>query len=157
KESPMKPTHRRGWLTAWAVMLLLAYSAPAEAQNLALGKPVIDQSTRWNERAQYDGQNVTDGVVCEIDQNENGTGLSSYWIGSEQWQFGQYVTIDLEAPTMITEIHLRNTHNAQFNDRGTGDFQIEAGNTLGVGGTLLKPAVDIIDAVVILTGTLTPS
>src|SRR5262249_42932941 len=46
------------------------------------------------------------------------------------------------------------THNAEFGGRGTGDFQIEAGNSIGVGGTLLKPSVTITDAVVILMGTL---
>jgi hypothetical protein len=148
----------RGCLALFAATLLMISSAPVWAQtppvNLALNKPVIDQSTRWDDSAQYDGQNITDGMICELDGNENGPGMSSYWLGSEQWERGQYVTIDLQAATNITEIHLRNTRNAGFNDRGTLDFQIEAGNNIAVGGTLLKPDVTITDAVVILMGTL---
>jgi hypothetical protein len=152
----MKTVRWRGRALAFGVTFLLFCAAPVHAQvNIALGKPCIDESTRWNDRQQYDCQNVTDGNVCELDQNEGGPGVSSYWLGSEQSQFAQYVTIDLSAPTTITEIHLRNTHNAQYNDRATNNFQIEAGNVTGVGGTLLKPTVDIVDAVVILTGTLT--
>ncbi len=152
----MKAARWRDCLPILAVPIVFIACTQAEAQgpNLALNKPVIDQSTQWNDSPQFGGQNVTDGNVCEIDQNEGGAGLSSYWLGSEQSQFGQYVTIDLQVPTLITEIHLRNTHNAQFNDRATQDFQIEAGNTTAVGGTLLKPTVTLTDAVVILTGTL---
>jgi hypothetical protein len=156
----MKAAHWRGCLHLFAAATLcLMCSVPAQAQvqmppNLALQKPVIDQSTRWDDQAQYDGQNVTDGTVCENDGNENGAGMASYWLASSDWEKGQYVTIDLQAPTTITEIHLRNTHNASFNDSGTKNFQIEAGNTLGVGGTLFRPSVTITDAVVILMGTL---
>jgi hypothetical protein len=155
----MKAAHWRGCLPLLAATLWLTYAVPAQAQgtpppNLALMKPVIDQSTRWDDQAQFDGQNVTDGNVCENDGNENGPGMASYWRASDDWEKGQYVTIDLQAPTTINEIHLRNTHNASFNDTGTLDFQIEAGNTLGVGGTLFRPSVTIPDAVVILMGTL---
>jgi hypothetical protein len=157
----MKAAHWRGCLPLFAATLGLVCSVSAEAQgppppNLALKKPVIDQSTRWDDQEQFDGQNVTDGNVCEMDQNEGGPGVASFWIASDDWEKGQYVTIDLQAPTAITEIHLRNTHNATFNDRGTAEFQIEAGNTLGVGGTLFRPSVTITDAVVILMGTLSP-
>lgn len=146
----------RGCLPIFAATLLLISSTQAKAQgpNLALNKPCIDQSTQWNNTPQYNCQGVTDGIVCEMDQNEGGAGISSYWLGSEQLQFGQYVTVDMQAPTLIKEIHLRNTHNAQFNDRNTMDFQIEAGNVTAVGGTLLNPSVTIVDAVVILQGTM---
>jgi hypothetical protein len=155
----MKAAHWRGCLPLLAATLCLTYSVPAQAQgtpppNLALNKPVIDQSARWYDLPQFDGQNVTDGNVCENDGNENGPDMASYWLASDHWEKGQYVTIDLQAPTMITEIHLRNTRNATFNDHGTADFQIEAGNTIGVGGTLFRPSVTIPDAVPILTGTL---
>lgn len=156
----MKVARWRGCSALFAATLLVISSAPACAQqappNLALNKPVIDQSTRWDDSPQFDGQNVTDGMICELDGNENGTGMSSYWLGSEDWERGQYVTIDLQTATTITEIHLRNTRNAGFDNRGTADFQIEAGNNIAVGGTLLKPSVTITDAVVILMGTLSP-
>ena len=127
----MKAAHWHGCLPVLAATLLLIYGTPAKAQNLALSKPVIDQSSRWNAQNQYDASHVTDGIVCESNQNEGGSGISSYWIGAEHL-VNQTLTIDLEAPTLITEIHLRNTHNAQYNDRNTLDFQIDASNDLSV-------------------------
>src|SRR5438477_4486078 len=44
----MKAAHWHGCLPVLAATLLLIYGTPAKAQNLALGKPVIDQSSRWN-------------------------------------------------------------------------------------------------------------
>src|SRR5437899_12324288 len=102
-------------LPLFVVTLLLMYSAPAAAQNLALNKPLFDQSSEWNNTDQYNGSHITDGIVCEINQQEGGSGISSYWLGAER-KIGESVTIDLGAPTLITEIHLRNSHNAQYND-----------------------------------------
>jgi hypothetical protein len=139
KEILMKTARWRGCVPLIAVTLLLIYSAPVEAQkpNLALNKPVIDETSQWIGGAatvhQYDGAHVTDGLVCEIDQNEGGSFLSSFWLGAEG-QANQTLTLDLQAPTLITEIHLRNTHNAQFNDRNTLDFQIDAANDVLVCG-----------------------
>lgn len=152
----MNATRWRGWLPALAVTLLLISYTPAEAQNLALGKPAIDESGRWNGQAQYDGNNITDGVICELDQNEKGTGMSSYWLAPEG-QLGHTVTIDLQAPTLITEIHLRNTHNAQFNDRNTFDFQIDAANAITTcsDSSGYRNIVNLVNPVTILQGQLT--
>ncbi|HLJ92330.1 MAG TPA: hypothetical protein VKU02_03975 [Gemmataceae bacterium] len=155
----------RGCLFVLAVALLGIYGAPAQAQsmNLALNKPVIDESSQWSSAPvykldpglQYAGSNITDGNVCELDQNEGGNGISSYWIGAEG-KINQTLTLDLEAPTLITEIHLRNTHNAQFNDRNTMDFQIDASLDIQVcsdaSGT--RSITNLVNPVTILVGTL---
>jgi hypothetical protein len=151
----MKTAHQRGCLPLFAVTLLLIYSGPAEAQKptLALNKPLFDQSSEWNNTNQYNGSHITDGIVCEIDQNEGGSGISSFWLGAEG-QLKQTVTIDLQAPTLITEIHLRNTHNAQFNDRNTMDFQIDAANDVQSCTIGSKTISGLLNPVTILMGTL---
>jgi hypothetical protein len=162
----MKAAHWRGALPAFAVMLLLAYCQHGVAQgpNLALGKPAIYESSRWNDQVRYDAANVTDGIVCEDDQHEGNyrnppdDTVSSYWLGAEGKK-GEYLVVDLQAPTLITEIHLRNTHNAQYNDRNTMDFQIDASND-GIqvftctAGRQSVTNTDLVNPVTILTGTL---
>lgn len=151
----MKTALWRGGLPFFAVTLLLIYSAPAAAQgpNLALKKPIFGQSSEWNNTDQYNGAHITDGIVCEIDQNEGGSGVSSYWLGAEG-QVNQSVTIDLGAPTTITEIHLRNTHNAQYNDRNTMDFQINAANDVQSCTIGNQTITGLLNPVVILMGVL---
>jgi hypothetical protein len=155
KETLMKTACWRGWLPFVAVTLLLIYSAPAKAQgpNLALNKPLFDQSSEWNNTDQYNGSHITDGIVCEIDQNEGGSGVSSYWLGAEG-QVKQTVTIDLQAPTAITEIHLRNTHNAQYNDRNTLNFQIDGANDVQTCTIGSRTISGLISPVTILVGQL---
>jgi hypothetical protein len=140
-------------LAAFALLLICCAPAAAQKPNLALNKPLFDQSSEWNGTDQYNGSHVTDGIVCEIDQNEGGTGISSYWLGAEG-QLNQTVTIDLGAPTMITEIHLRNTHNAQYNDRNSMDFMIEGATDVQSCTVGSKTIQDIVNPVTILMGTL---
>jgi len=156
----MKTARWRGRLPLLAVTLLLIWSIPAAAQkpNLALNKPVVDESSQWASGAatvhQYDGAHVTDGLVCEVDQNEGGSYVSSFWLGAEG-QANQTLTIDLQAPTLITEIHLRNTHNAQFNDRNTLDFQIDAATDVQVCGQGTdRQFTTLVNPVTILMGQL---
>ena len=151
----MKTTHWRNRFLLAAFALLLICSTPAAAQgpNLALNKPLFDQSSEWNGTDQYNGSHVTDGIICELDQNEGGHGVSSYWLGAEG-QLNQTVTIDLQVATLITEIHLRNTHNAQYNDRNTMDFMIEGANDVQSCSVGSKTISDIVNPVVILMGTL---
>jgi hypothetical protein len=96
---------------------------------------------------------VTDGIICEIDQNEGGSGVSSYWLGREG-TLNESIVIDLGAPTQITEIHLRNTHNAQYNDRNTMDFQINADNNLMSCTIGTQTIAGLANPVTILTGVL---
>jgi hypothetical protein len=138
-----------------ALTVLLIYSANVTAQgtNLALKKPLQSQSHEWNNTDQYNGSHVVDGIVCEIDQNEGGTGISSFWLGLEG-TLNETVTIDLQMPTLITEIHLRNTHNAQFNDRNTMDFQINAANDITSCTVGTQTISGLMNPVTILMGVL---
>jgi hypothetical protein len=151
--------HWHNCLPLFAVTVLFIHSATATAQgtNLALHKPLVDQSSEWNNTDQYNGSHITDGLVCESDQNEGGTNVSSFWLCRESGSTKlppETVTIDLQTPTMITEIHLRNTHNAQFNDRNTFNFQIDAGNDVCVGGEGITQRTLLMNPVTILIGQL---
>jgi hypothetical protein len=157
----MKEACGRGSPLLFAATLLLSYSATSEAQsNVAFNMPVIAQSGEWNNNDQFNASHITDGIVCEMDQNEGGPGVSSYWLG---WQGlaaldgpggRQTVIIDLQTPTLIDAIELRNTHNWRFNDRATMDFQIDAANDIQVCGQGVLSTTFLVEPVTILMGRL---
>lgn len=67
-----------------------------------------------------------------VDQQTRAVSESSttnFWLSPDATTNGYFV-LDLGAPTAISKIELFNTHNNTQNDRGTGQFQIEASNTL---------------------------
>jgi len=124
-------------------------SATTDPQaNRALGKPVIDGSSSWNNSPfnvppnavdNFIAQHVTDGSARDV------YGVN-YWLGSDG-DATEYFTLDLGDAVAIDRIVLRNTHNTQHNDRGTAQFRILASNSVNVSNQLVSPAV-------ILTGTL---
>ena len=118
---------------------------PPPRNNLALGKPIIDGSSSWDGEA-FDGgtfpaNRVTDGSVADA-----ADGRSSYWLGSEN-AADEFFTLDLGDLYTIEEIDLRNTHNRQFNDRGTEEFVVFAAAEVDENN-------ELIDPVVMLSGSL---
>src|SRR5688500_2536105 len=104
---------------------LFAAASPAAAQNVALGKPVIDGNGSWNGAAPaiapfnggtFPATFVTDGNTIE----GTDTGVS-YWLGPEG-VVNSYFTLDLGDTFHVDQVSLANTHNRQHNDRGTGEF-----------------------------------
>ena len=99
-------------------------------ENLAFRKPIIDGSSAWNggtpglcdgtgttfDAGSYPANRVVDGSIADAN-----TGRTSYWLAREGCE-NEYFTIDLEVPVKLDEIGLRNTHNNQSNDSGTGEF-----------------------------------
>jgi hypothetical protein len=128
---------------------------PPPRNNIALGKPIIDGSGSWDGGvagvgAPFDGGNfpadrVTDGSLA--DEHVDGPSRSSYWLGRELTE-EEYFTLDLGDVYTIEEIDLRNTHNDQFNDRGTDEFVIFG--SLEVDGNNA-----LVDAFPVLAGNLT--
>src|SRR5688572_32998920 len=47
---------------------------------------------------------------------------SGYWLNPDNGPANAYIVVDLGAAYRIDSLELFNTHNAGFNDRGTGDF-----------------------------------
>jgi hypothetical protein len=57
----------------------------------------------------------------------------SYWLNSDNGPGNAYIVIDLGAAFHLASFDLFNTHNANFGDRGTGAFSIEASNSIAPG------------------------
>src|SRR5687767_8086480 len=119
-----------------------------ELVNVALNKPVIAGSGAYSNNpfdvpdaaGNFIAQNVTDGSTSDLfGQN--------YWLGREG-TLNESFTLDLGQSVQIEEIHLRNTHNTQHNDRGTDHFEIWASQSVDASRQLVNPTR-------ILTGNLT--
>lgn len=67
------------------------------------------------------------GTITEPTQD------GSYWLNSDNGPANAYVVIDLGTGFHLGSFDLFNTHNANFGDRGTGAFSIEASNSIGPG------------------------
>ena len=133
-----------------------AATQPPRDDNLALNKPIIDGSSSWNQQA-FDGGDfpaayVTDGSIADGFDGQR----SMYWLASEFCpgpdcvdgpDAEAYFTLDLGEVFTIEEINLRNTHNRQFNDRGTEEFVIFGAEEVDESGQLIDPSV-------IIAGTL---
>jgi hypothetical protein len=79
----------------------------------------------------------------------------NYWLNPDNGPANAYIVIDLGAAYTLGSIELFNGHNNGFNDRGTGNFNIQAGNAvadLGANGFDLTGSITTI-----VTGTLAPS
>jgi len=57
----------------------------------------------------------------------------SYWLNSDNGPANAYIVIDLGAGFQLASFDLFNTHNANFGDRGTGSFLIQASNSIAPG------------------------
>ncbi len=80
------------------------------------------------------------------------TFTATYWINPDGGPGNAYIVIDLGAAYHLSSLDLFNTHNSTYGDRGTGDFTIEAGNSvvnLGAAGFDLTGSTTVI-----LNGTL---
>jgi hypothetical protein len=116
-----------------------ALTGPVELSNVALRKPVIDGSGAYaNNRfdvadaaGNFTAGKVTDGSTAD------GFG-QNYWLG-RQGVTGEYFTVDLGRSFAIEEIRLRNTHNSQYNDRGTANFEIWAAQSIEGSQQLVSP------------------
>jgi hypothetical protein len=78
----------------------------------------------------------------------------SYWLNSDNGPANAYIVIDLGAGFQLASFDLFNTHNANFGDRGTGGFSIEASNSVAPG---VGPGMDLSGSITTLvSGTLLP-
>jgi hypothetical protein len=114
--------------------------------NLAANAPIIDGSQSYNgvpfNSGDFPASRVTDGKLTD-------SFADSYWLAPDGVT-NAYFTVDLGESMDIQTLTLRNTHNAQHNDRGTRDFQVWASNSVDGSNQLVNPTL-------ILDGTLTTS
>jgi hypothetical protein len=120
--------------------------ARSDLSNIAYGAPIVDGSGAWSGGTPGVGEtfngggfpaaHVTDGVAIESETLVGG-GEGDWWLGREQ-TLNEFFTLDLGTAQDIGRIDLLNTHNRQFNDRGTADFNIQG----SLDGTNFFPIVD---------------
>jgi hypothetical protein len=127
----MKSFKSAATLAVVAASCLLTAASTARAQNVALGKPVIDSSGSYQFLAGFEASKVTDGSASDVFQG-------TYWLGREATP-QEYFTIDLGSNFHIDQVSLRNTHNAQFNDRGTGEFVLFGATAVDASNHLINP------------------
>ena len=64
------------------------------------------------------------------------TSQSNYWLNPDNGPANAFITIDLGKSYKNLSFELYNTHNAGYQDRGTGSFTLTSGATTLVSGTL---------------------
>lgn len=147
----MKPSPRIHLLSALAIGI--ASGVPAIAQDqipLAPGN-VIGGTNPYN--PQFANSNVLDAQTGDISEpTQNG-----YWLNPDGGPQDAFIVIDLGQAFRIGELQLFNTHNAQFNDRGTGDFTITGSNEIAATDRFDAFGSDIVGGTLLLTGTLAPA
>ncbi len=148
----------RVFVTFVAVALL--GQSVAQATNIALNAPVINQSSIGNLIGPNfvvanvdDGQGVTTnqlGVTASENYNDG-----SYWLNYSTGT--EFFILDLGAPSPIGQIRIANTDNGVYGDRQGDTFEVLASNTLGSGtagvlgvddnGTYLVSPVTLVNSV----------
>lgn len=126
---------------ALAAVILVGLVERVEAAPLSLlPADVIGSSTPLS--AQFNASQVLDAQTGSISEPTQ----SGYWLGDASLN-PAYFVVDLGARFQINQIELFNTHNAFFNDRGTGNFTVSAGNAvvdLGGGNFDLSGATSLL-------------
>jgi hypothetical protein len=136
------------FLSTIFVILICSVSGLAKANQITLDTSnVIGSSGAFDNRflAKYVLDNQT-GSITETEQNANDVN-GGYWLQSVAPGANtvSWFTIDLGSAFNIDFIELFNTHNAQYFDRGTGDFRILASNSVNSGtGDFDGTAVQVI-------------
>lgn len=120
---------RAGGLIALALPFCTAITA--NAQNLALNRPVTGNTYYDQGSETFTWQNVTDGQY-----NDSGVPFDwSFWLTPQNT--GGFFTVDLGELYSLSSFVLQNTHNRGYNDRGTRDYTI----SLSADGTNFSPVV----------------
>ena len=150
----------RTLIHAVALSLVLAAAATSLATEVQI---VLNPADVIGGSLPYGGGSFTTGFSApQILDSQTGTinepasgPNSGFWISPDNDPSPAYIVIDMQASTAVTRIELFNTHNGQYNDRGTGNFRITGSNSAPVfidaaHGYDLAPGSGVV-----LTGTLT--
>jgi hypothetical protein len=128
---------RNKFLKSGIAGIVLSFSCLANAGLISLNTSNVIGST-----PAYDGRflanNILDnqsGVITETNQTPNDAD-GGYWLNPNNGSPDAWITIDLGSAYVIDFLELFNTHNAQYFDRGTGDFRILASNSVADLGSM---------------------
>ncbi len=95
---------------------------------------ISNASNYYQSLAQFSPSNVIDGNITEPPYaSEGGSGYHE-WL-ADNGTLANF-TLNLGAKYPISQIDLYNTHNGTYNDRGTENFHILAGNAVDGNGAL---------------------
>src|SRR5688572_8383657 len=98
----MNASHvRYAALGAASFVLAGLFSSSALAQNLAIGRPIIDGSSSWD-NAPYNGGNFPASRTVDGGKSEPNDGPLNYWLGSEN-RVPEHFTLDLQEVRNIDE------------------------------------------------------
>ena len=130
---------------------VLSFTSAAGAQQIVLAPAnVIGGNGSYNgaaEQSAFTGSFAANNVLDTQTGTVSEPG-SAYWLNADGGDQDAFIVIDLGQAYQLGTIELFNTHNTQFNDRGTGQFTISGSNSIApaaagaygqdlVGGTLL--------------------
>jgi hypothetical protein len=119
-----------------AAIVGIAFSVSALTNVASAGQITLDASNIIGSTTAYDSRFLADyivdnqsGVITETKQTANDAD-GGYWLNPNNGTADAWITIDLGNSYVIDFLELFNTHNAQYFDRGTGDFRILASNSV---------------------------
>lgn len=118
-------------IAAAAVVFFIATSADA-AQIVLNSASVVGSTGSLN----YNGYSYGAGNIFNAQQGAiktEVTGDGSHWLNPDR-PGTAYITVDLGTATDNLQFDLFNSHNGEYNNRGTGQFEIWAGNELMADG-----------------------
>ena len=126
-------------LLAAAIVAISPVAANAAQIVLA---PVNVYASTGDYSGQFAAGNIFDQQTGAIDE----TVQAGYWLNPDNGNVNAALSIDLGARYALTGFDLFNTHNALYNDRGTGNFSIVGSND----------ATFATGVVTLVSGTLNP-
>ncbi|CAM3067380.1 PEPxxWA-CTERM sorting domain-containing protein [Sphingomonas antarctica] len=97
----------------------------ANAAQIVLA-PANVYATTGDYNGTFSADNIFDQQTGAIDENAQD---GSYWLNPDNGNVNAAISIDLGSKYRLSSFDLFNTHNAQYNDRGTGNFSIVASNS----------------------------
>jgi hypothetical protein len=102
--------------------------------NVARGGAIIEASSTY--AADFTANHVIDGLT-----DEAATSPSTYWLVADAATNADFI-LDLQRSYSIKSVSLFNTHNRQFNDRGTAQFELWVGDAISTSQTETNVAAD---------------
>jgi hypothetical protein len=102
--------------------------------NVARGGAIIEASSTYG--SDFSANHLIDGLT-----DEAMTSPSTYWITADAATTADFI-LDLQRSYSIKSVSLFNTHNRQYNDRGTAQFELWAGDGMSTSQTQTNVVAD---------------
>ncbi len=124
-------------IVVFAASLIVGVSAPlaqASVQVTLTPANVVGGSNAYSGSAGGEPFNQGQFNATQILDNQSGTitetSQHGYWINPDNGPANAYITVNLGGLYYLSSVELYNTSNANYQDRGTGDFSILGGTAV---------------------------